>query len=64
MRSEDVVLLSVGIVGILLGVLSLAAKPDLFGTVMGLLVLAMGSLSLWLGWLFVRGRDSGHPPHA
>jgi len=64
MRFEDVMLLSIGILGILLGVLSLAAKPDVFGTVMGFLVLAMGSFSLWLGWFFVRGRDSGHQPHA
>ena len=54
MQAEDRILLGVGIVGILLGMLGLVVRSDVFGTVMGLLVLAMGSFSLWLAWLFSR----------
>ena len=64
MQFEDWVLLAVGTVGILLGVLSLASKPDIFGTVMGIVVLVMGSISLGLGWLFARNRDPQHRNHA
>ncbi len=54
MQVEDRVLLTVGILGVLLGLLGLVARPDTLGRLMGLLVLGMGSCSLWLGWLYSR----------
>jgi hypothetical protein len=60
MQLERLALPTVGVIGVLLGILALAGRPDFFGTVMGVLVLAMGSLSLCLCWLFSRSRGSGH----
>ena len=60
MHLERLVLPTVGVIGVLLGILALAGRPDFFGAVMGVLVLAMGSLSLYLCWLFSRSRGSGH----
>ena len=62
MQVEDRVLLAVGILGILLGLLGLVARPEAFGRLMGLLVLGMGSFSLWLGWLYSR-QDVDRPRH-
>ena len=56
MLLERLMLPTVGAIGVLLGILALAARPDFLGTVMGVLVLAVGSFSLYLGWLFSRGR--------
>ena len=55
MRLDDIVLFAVGAVGVLLGLLGLAARPDAVGIALGILVLIIGSISLFLGWTFWRG---------
>ena len=56
MRSDDIVLFAVGAVGVLLGLVGLAARHDPVGIALGVLVLIIGGISLFLGWTFWRGR--------
>ena len=61
MQFEGVVLIVIGAFGLILGTLGLAARPDVIGIIMGVLVFGMGCLSLWLGWLYFKDRFGGTP---
>ena len=54
---DIVVLLFVGMLGVILGLVGLAARPDSVGIVLGVMVLALGLVSVWQGW---RMRRSAH----
>jgi uncharacterized membrane protein HdeD (DUF308 family) len=50
MKLEDAVLLFVGVIGVILGLVGLAARPDAIGFILGVVVLSMGAATLWVAW--------------
>ena len=50
LRFDEVVLFFVGMVGVILGAVSLVARADAVGIVLGVIVFGMGMASLWFGW--------------
>ncbi|RPI42607.1 MAG: hypothetical protein EHM59_17445 [Betaproteobacteria bacterium] len=48
---QNAVLLLTGIIGVPLGLLGIAARPDAVGIVLGLFVVSMGGVALYLAWM-------------
>ena len=60
MTIQGIVSVGVGLVGLGLGTLGIVAGSGALSIVLGLLVIAMASASLWLGWRLCRDDGNRH----